>query len=107
MARGEEGPVGEQADEDGGDGDATEEHVEDYYLEANGLEGVGAGSLRHADLITVLVWVNAPEAVALERALTRDGAEVEEQLRQWHLDEEDHFARERTRERADLVHETG
>lgn len=71
------------------------------------LEGVGAGSLRHADLITVLVWVNAPGALALERALARDGAEVEEQLRQWHRDESEHFLRERTRERADLVHETG
>jgi uridine kinase len=71
------------------------------------LEGVGAGSLRHADLITVLVWVNAREEVALARALARDGAEVEQRLRQWQEDEADHFARERTRERADLVHETG
>jgi len=71
------------------------------------LEGVGAGSLRHADLITLLVWVNAPEAVALERALARDGSEVEEHLRQWRRDEREHFTRERTRERAELVHETG
>lgn len=71
------------------------------------LEGVGAGSLRHADLITVLVWVNAPEKLRVERALTRDGIEVEAQLRQWREDEEKHFASERTRERADLVFETG
>lgn len=71
------------------------------------LEGVGAGSLRHADLITVLVWVNAPEDVAFTRAVARDGAEVEEKLREWRRDERAHFARERTRQRADLVHETG
>ncbi len=71
------------------------------------LEGVGAGSLRHADLITVLVWVNAPADLAWSRVIARDGAEVEQPLHQWRLDEQEHFARENTRDRADLVHETG
>lgn len=71
------------------------------------LEGVGAGSLAHAALVTTLVWVNAPAKVRLARGLARDGAAMEPQWRQWQVDEEAHFRRERTRERADLVHETG
>lgn len=71
------------------------------------LEGVGSGSAAHADLVTVLVWVTAPEALRLERGLARDGSAYEPQWRQWLLDEAAHFARERTRDRADLVVETG
>lgn len=71
------------------------------------LEGVGSGSLSQADLTTVLVWVSAPEALRIERGLARDGAAYEPQWRQWVEDEAAHFARERTRERADLVIETG
>jgi len=71
------------------------------------LEGVGSGALAHADLTTVLVWTEAPSALRLERGLARDGVAFEPQWRQWMLDEAAHFARERTRERADLVIDTG
>lgn len=71
------------------------------------LEGVGSGSLAHADLTTVLVWVSAPEDLRLDRGLARDGTAYEPQWRRWLVDEQSHFERERTRERADLVVETG
>ena len=67
------------------------------------LEGVGSGSLRHASLITTLVWVSAPSSVRVRRGFERDGAAVESQWRQWMVDEAEHFARERTRERADIM----
>jgi len=71
------------------------------------LEGVGSGSARFASLATVLVWVESPETVRLERGLARDGASYEPQWRQWMVDEAAHFAAQRTRERADLVVPTG
>lgn len=71
------------------------------------LEGVGSGALGHADLVTALVWMSAPEALRLERGLARDGAAYEPLWRQWQRDEAAHFAEQRTRERADLVVETG
>lgn len=67
------------------------------------LEGVGSGARAHARLCTVLVWVEAPEDLRLARGLARDGAELEEHWRRWMRYEAEHFAREDTRERADLV----
>ncbi|MBF4763261.1 4-amino-4-deoxy-L-arabinose transferase [Nocardioides islandensis] len=67
------------------------------------LEGVGAGSRTHDDLITTLVWVEVPEDLRLERGLARDGAELDEYWERWAVDEQRHFAEDDTRGRADLV----
>jgi uridine kinase len=67
------------------------------------LEGVGSGASRFADLVTVLVWVEAPHDVRMERGLARDGDTFAPHWERWASDEAALFARERTRERADLV----
>ena len=67
------------------------------------LEGVGSGSLRHASLVTTLAWVSAPPSLRVRRGIERDGEAVEPLWRQWMVDEAEHFARERTRERADIL----
>ncbi len=67
------------------------------------LEGVGSGSAAHAACCTVLVWVEAPTDLRLTRGIARDGAGLEAQWRQWMLDEAQHFEREGTRDRADVV----
>lgn len=66
------------------------------------LEGVGSGQRAWADLITVLVWLDAPREVRLQRGLERDGAAVRDQWIHWQDDELDLLARERTDVRADL-----
>lgn len=67
------------------------------------LEGVGAWSPAYAHLVTALVWLDAAPDVRLARAVGRDGAAVEPQLRRWAEAEAIHFAACGTRERADLV----
>ena len=67
------------------------------------VEGVGAGNPGYADATTLLVWCDAPADVRLERALARDGVETREQLLRWHAGEQEMFARECIRERADVV----
>ena len=67
------------------------------------VEGVGSGSRWHASLITVLVWVEVPAGLRLERGLDRDGVETAEHLSAWALAEDEHFSRDDTRSRADLV----
>jgi uridine kinase len=67
------------------------------------LEGVGSGSTVVGELITVLAWVEVPFDLRLERGLERGGVGVAENWRQWAVDEQKLFARERTRERADLL----
>lgn len=67
------------------------------------LEGVGSGASRFGDLHTVLVWVEAPYDVRLRRGLERDGDAFAPFWEQWARDERELFARERTRERADVI----
>lgn len=67
------------------------------------LEGVGSGSVQTAPLITVLAWVEVPYDLRMARGLERGGVGVAEHWRQWALDEQDLFARDGTRERADVV----
>lgn len=67
------------------------------------LEGVGSGSRAHAGLCTLLVWVEAPADLRLARGLERDGVLLEDRWRQWMHDETEHFGREDTRARADLL----
>jgi len=66
------------------------------------LEGVGCGASRFAPLVTVLVWVEAPERIRMERGLARDGDAFAPHWEQWATDENEVFARERTRERSDV-----
>lgn len=67
------------------------------------VEGVGSGAPEVAGLVTLLVWVEAPRAIRLERGLARDGDATRERWLAWQRDEDDHLAGLRTRERADLL----
>ncbi len=67
------------------------------------LEGVGSGSRAHAALVTVLAWVEVDAELRLKRSLARDGVELDEHLRRWARAEQEHFAVDDTRSRADLV----
>ena len=71
------------------------------------VEGVGAWRARHAPLVTLLVWVEAPSDVRLERAVRRDGEHLAARLAQWQRDEDALHAAEATRDRADLVVDRG
>lgn len=70
------------------------------------LDGVGSWSPAIADLVGVLVWVEAESAERLTRGLARDGEAMRSQWEQWRLDEDDLFARLDTRAHADLVVDT-
>lgn len=71
------------------------------------LEGVGCWSPAIAHRVGVLVWVEAAPDIRLERGLARDGEHMRPHWEQWRADEEQLFARLRTREHADLVVTTG
>ncbi len=67
------------------------------------VEGVGAGASAYADAVTCLVWVDTPPDVRLSRWRARDGVQMNAHWPAWRSQEEAMFARERTRERADVV----
>lgn len=66
------------------------------------LEGVGAGGSAWATWTTLLVWVEVPAPLRLDRGMQRDGEEVRERWVQWMADEEALFDRDGTRARADV-----
>lgn len=66
------------------------------------VEGVGSGAPRCADLVTVLVWVEAPHDLRMRRGLERDGDAFAPHWERWAAQEAVVLARDRTRERADL-----
>jgi len=67
------------------------------------IEGVGSGGSAYAEAVTCLAWVEAPSDVRLARALARDGERLRGHWAPWQAQEEAMFARERTRERADVT----
>lgn len=70
------------------------------------LEGVGCWSPGAADLVGLLVWVEAESQARLARGMARDGEQMRPQWLQWRRDEDELFARLGTRSRADLVVDT-
>jgi uridine kinase len=67
------------------------------------VEGVGAGQRRFHDLAVLRIWVDAPEQLRRDRTLEREGPDIQTALREWWPREEQHFAEQGTRARADLL----
>ncbi|SFC79441.1 Uridine kinase [Nocardioides terrae] len=67
------------------------------------VEGVGSWSPYVAPWVTTLVWVDAPHDVRMRRGIERDGEDFAPYWEQWARDEAAVFARDRTREHADVV----
>jgi uridine kinase len=66
------------------------------------VEGCGSSPRALAPWTTLRVWIEAPAVVRLTRGLTRDGAALEPEWREWQRAEAVEFAREDTRARADV-----
>lgn len=67
------------------------------------LDGVGSGASALSPWVRGVVWLEAPEEVRQQRAFARDGDTYRPHWRRWAQQEQEHFGRERTRERADWV----
>lgn len=67
------------------------------------LEGVGSWSPAIAPHVGFLVWVEAGSELRLARGIERDGEQMRAHWEQWRVDEQELFARLRTRDHADLV----
>jgi len=66
------------------------------------VEGCGSGARALDPWRSLLVWVAAPAPLRIARGLARDGAELAAEWLHWQTTEAAEFAREDTRDRADL-----
>ena len=96
------GETGRYRRYDWGQGAYAEEH-EVPPCDVLVVEGVGSGAATYDDVITCLVWVEAPRDVRLARGLARDGEGMRQHWLSWRLEEDTMFDRERTEARADLA----
>lgn len=88
----------------------ADQWAEAHAVEPGGLlvlEGVGCWSPTIADLVGMLVWVEADADLRLDRGIARDGEHMRPHWEQWRLDEDVLFATHGTRAAADLVVVTG
>ncbi|MDT0166153.1 uridine kinase [Actinotalea sp. AC32] len=67
------------------------------------LEGCGSARRAVAARAALVAFVEAPRDVRLRRGLERDGEAVRDEWLRWMRLEDEHFARESTRARADVV----
>ncbi len=67
------------------------------------VEGVGSGCVRASRYVSLLVWVELPEAIRKHRALERDGDTYRPYWDVWAAQETAMLTREHTPERADAV----
>jgi uridine kinase len=70
------------------------------------IEGVTCTRLATLEALTYRIWVEAPASVRLERGVARDGESHRALWERWMTLEDEFFARDRTRARADLVVDT-
>jgi len=87
------------ADWDGARKDAVTIEPTEFVV----LEGVSASRKEFRPYLTYAIWVDAPADLRLERGLARGGRDTRTRWEQWMADEDAFFARERLREKADLV----
>lgn len=67
------------------------------------LEGCGSGSALIRPRSSLVVWVEAPTELRLQRGLERDGPALSAQWRAWQAHEQAHFATDGTRAGADVI----
>ena len=67
------------------------------------VEGVGAGAKDAAALLSVLAWIELPEAVRRERAMERAPDIYDGHWERWRAQEDEYIRTDRTRERAQII----
>jgi uridine kinase len=84
-------------------GQYAEKHVVPADLDLLVVEGVTSADRGVDQWASLRVWVETSNATRLERGIDRDGEALRDRWLDWMRWEREHFAAERTRDRADLV----
>ena len=67
------------------------------------VDGCGAAQRSTDRFAALRIWVEAPAPLRLERGIARDGEALRAEWQRWMVVEADHFTRESTRARADVL----
>jgi uridine kinase len=67
------------------------------------VEGVTSARWEWLQHLSFVIWVETPRELRLERAVERDGPSALADWERWMAEEDDHYLRDPTKERADMV----
>jgi uridine kinase len=67
------------------------------------VEGVGSGRRELTQVLAAIIWIETAAEVRLQRGIERDGEELREFWNQWIAGETAHYAKDGTRDRADVI----
>lgn len=67
------------------------------------VEGVSSSRRVTVDRLTMGIWIDTPRDERMARGIARDGETMRPDWEHWMAEEDAHFARDRTRDRADLI----
>ncbi|NNC81041.1 MAG: hypothetical protein HKN94_12915 [Acidimicrobiales bacterium] len=67
------------------------------------IEGVSAGRAEWVEHLDFVIWIDTPREVRLQRAIERDGPGALDDWQVWIAEEDAHYERDATRNRADLI----
>ena len=67
------------------------------------IEGVSSARSEWAGQLSYVIWIETPRATRLAQAVDRDGDDALDDWEHWMAEEDAHYARDPTRERADIV----
>lgn len=81
----------------------AEVHLVPATVEVLIVEGVTSADRGAEPWPSLRIWVETDNALRLERGIERDGEGMRDRWLEWMRWERDHFAAERTRDRADLI----
>jgi uridine kinase len=103
LARIAEGLEGRYRRYDWDAGQYAERHVVPADLDLLVVDGVTSADREVDQWASLRIWVETTNAVRLDRGIDRDGEALRDRWLDWMRWEREHFAAERTRDRADLV----
>lgn len=67
------------------------------------IEGVSSARSEWSRHLSFVIWIETPREVRLQRAVERDGEDALDEWEFWMGEEDDHYQRDPTRERSNVV----
>lgn len=67
------------------------------------LEGVASAQIAIEESLATSIWLDLDPTIGYQRVIDRDGENISQEMKQWLLIQEQHFAADRTKERCEFL----
>jgi uridine kinase len=67
------------------------------------LEGVASAQIAIEDSLATSLWLDLDPQIGFQRVIERDGSTISSEMKKWLATQEQHFAKDRTKERCEFI----